>query len=268
MSIDIFSVLGGAPVATEGSLIPVRDPGSVTGSAFCNANMNLGGAVREQNILNEFLHGNVPDFLRNLAPVSITNGSNSITYLVMTDYLCIGTDEDYVRMPMNPHSAQAIADKYDCTLPTKKMVNDIWSHSMNKMHPRPWGPPYDDDMSKTHRIPTHNATIQNELLGAGWNPRVLTSGHKKDVVITKYLYPNNPNRKVAIYGWIQTDGQPIQGLNYFSHSDTYEDYSHGIRMIANDVIVNGNPMRIQDVFKDPVLSSMVSDEGPILFQRY
>lgn len=266
MSIDIFSVLSGQP--SGNSLIPVRDPGSVTGSAFCQANMNLSGAVREQNILNEFVHGNIPDLLRNFAPVTVTNGVNSITYLVMPDYLCIGTNEDYVRMPMNPHTAQTIANQYDCTLPTVKMVNDIWSASSNKLAPKPWGPPYDEDMSATHRIPTHNATIQNELLGAGWNPLVLTSGHKKDVVITNHLGMGNPNRRVAIYGWIQTDGQPIQGLNYFSHSDTYEDYSHGIRMIANDVIVNGNPMRMQDVFTNPILSALISNEGPIFFQKY
>ena len=265
MGIDIFSIFGGTPSA-GGSLIPIRDPGSMTGSAFCNANMNLGGFVREQNILNEFLHGNLPDFLRHFASVSVSKGSNSITYLVMSDYLCLGSDEDYVQMPMNPHSAQTLANKFDCTLPTRKMVNDIWIRSVNKLIPKPWGPPYDSDMEKTHRILTHHNTIQNQL--SGLNPYALTSGHKKDVVLTNYLGNGNPNKRVAIYGWIQPNGQAIQGLNYFSHSDTYEDYSHGIRLIANDVIVNGNPMRIQNVFKDPVLSALVSDEGPILFQRY
>jgi hypothetical protein len=267
MGIDVFSIFGGTASAS-GGLIPVRDPGAVTGSAFCDINMNLEGAVREQNILNEFLHGNIPDFLHSFASVTVTNGSDSVTYLVMPDHLCIGSNEDYVRMPMNPHSAQSIADRYDCTLPTRKMVNDIWAHAVNKIAPSPWGPPYDGDMIKTHRIPTHNATIQNQLLSAGMNPQLLTSGQKKDVVITNYLKIGNPNKRVAIYGWIQLDGQAIQGLNYFSHEDTYEDYSHGIRMIANDVMVNGSPMRMQDVLKHPTLSALVSDEGPIVFQRY
>jgi hypothetical protein len=266
MSIDIFSVLSGQP--SGNSLIPVRDPGSITGSGFCQANMALGGPVREQNILNEFMHGNIPDFLRNFAPVTIVNGVNSLTYLAMTDVLCIGSNEDYVRMPMNPHTAQFIANQFDCTLPTVKMVNDIWTTAPNKLAPAPWGPPYDDDMSTTHRIPTHNATIQGQLMNAGLNPFVLISGHKKDVVITNHLGAGNPNRKVAIYGWIQQNGQAIQGLNYFSHADTYEDYSHGIRLIANDVMVNGTPMRIQDVFAHPVLSALVSNEGPIFFQKY
>jgi hypothetical protein len=258
-SIDIFGVAGN-------SLIPNRDPGSVSGSAFIQANMNLSGSIREQNILNEFVHGNIPDFLRNFQSITVSNGSNTIIYSIMPDVLSIGSDSDYVRMPMNPHTAQAIANKYDCTLPTRKMVNDIWTQATNKLTPLPWGPPYDEDMLKTYRIGVHNDRIQAQLQGK--NPHVIISGHKKDVVLTNRLYPDNHNRRVAIYGWIQPNGQAIQGLNPSSHEDTYEDYSHGIRMVANDVLVNGNPMRMSTVFSDPVLSSLVSDEGTLMFQSY
>ncbi len=265
MGIDIFSIFGGSS-ASGGSLIPIRDPGSLTGFAFCQANMNLVGAAREQHILDEFMHGNVPDFIRHFAPVTVTKGSDSITYLVTSDYLCLGSNEDYVRMPMNPHTAQTIAFRYDCTLPTRKIVNDLWLQSPNRLVPKPWGPPYDADMEKTHRILTHSNTIQAQLKGL--NPTLLTSGHKKDVVLTNYLGTNNPRKRVAIYGWIQPNGQPIQGLNYFSHDDYYADYSHGIRLIANDVMVNGFPMRIQDVFRHPTFSALISDEGPLKFLKY
>lgn len=266
MSINIFNIIAGP--ATGNSLIPARDPSAITGSAWVQANMNLGGATREANILKEFMAGNVPDFLRKFAPVIVTDGTNTITYIVTPDLLCLGSDADYVRMPMNPLTAQKIADKYDCTMPTRKMANDIWKQSTNKITPKPWGPPYNSDMEKTHRIGTHNTTINNQLKNLGMDPFVLTDGHKKDVVLTNKLAPNNPNKKVAIYGWIQSNGQPIQGLNPSSHSDTYQDYSHGIRLIANDVIVNGNAMRIQDVFSDSKLCGLLSDEGVLKFQRY
>jgi hypothetical protein len=264
MSIDINSILNGA--SPNNSSMPVRDPGAVTGSAFIQANMDLVGAPREANILNEFLHGNIPDFLRELTPLTVSDGTNSITYLVMPDVLCLGSDTDYVRMPMNPHTAQAIADEYDCTLPTTKIANCIWQGAINKLAPAPWGPPYDDDMQKTYRIGVHNSTINAQL--AGKDATKLITGHKKDVVLTNHLFPNNPNKRVAIYGWFMLTGTPIQGLNPTSHEDTYEDYSHGIRLIANDVIVNGNPMRMQDVFNNTSLSHLVSDEGNLLFQRY
>jgi hypothetical protein len=264
MGMDIFSVLGGSP--SGNALIPNRDPGAITGSVFIQENMHLTGASRESNILHEFLAGNVPNFLRDFVGVELTVGSDTITYLVMADYLALGTDADYVRMPMNPHTAQAIADKYDCTLPTRKMVNDIWKLSVNKVAPLPWGPPYDATMMSTDRIGIHNGRIQEQLAGKDF--KALLSGHKKDVVLTNKLYPSNPNKRVAIYGWIQLNGQAIQGLNPSSHEDTYADYSHGIRMIANDVIVNGNPMRMKDVFADPKLCALVSDEGVLKFTSY
>jgi hypothetical protein len=252
--------------------VPVPDPAPpvtsnlVTGSAWIQANMNLVGPVREANILQEFMNANMPNLLRNFVPVTVTSGANTITYHVTPDVLCIGDDADYVRVPMNPHTAQAIADKYGCSLITRKMSNDIWKAAVNKLDPKPWGPPYDDDMVKTYRIGVHNATIQKQL--AGKDPTALTSGHKKDVVITNALAPNNPSKRVAIYGWIQFNGQPIQGLNPSSHADTYEDYSHGIRLVANDCTVNGVPMLIQNVFVHPVYSALVSDEGPLRFLRY
>lgn len=258
------------PVAPEP---PAPEPtapvlNTVTGSSFIQANINLTGSQREANILREFLNGNIPDFLRNFVSVAVSDGTNSITYLAMSDFLAIGTDDDYVRMPMNPHTAQSIADRYGCTLVTKKMAYDIWRGAINKLAPRPWGPPYDSDMEKTYRIGVHNATIQKQLVSGGMDPHALTSGHKKDIVLTNFLGASNINRKVAIYGWIQLNGQPIQGLNYFSHSDTYADYSHGVRLVSNDCVVNGVAMKMQDVFSHPVYCRLVSDEGPLKFLRY
>ena len=252
--------------AAENNIIPQRTSDMVTGSEFIKNNMNLNGSVRQQNILNEFMNGNIPDFLRKFKSVTVTDNENSMTYLVMSDVLSIGSNEDYVRIPMNPHTAQAIADKYDFSLPTRKMVNDIWKNSINKLSPLPWGPPYDNSMSSTYRIGVHNSRIQDQLKDKNYTE--LTSGHKKDVVLTNKLSPNNPNKRVAIYGWIQSNGKPIQGLNPISHEDTYEDYSHGIRLIANDVLVNGEFIKLNDVFTNNKLASLVSDEGVLTFTRY
>ena len=250
------------------TLIAPRKQDAVSGSEFINANMNVNRSVRETNILKEFLDGNIPDFMRGFSPVIVSSGTNSITYLVTTDYLSIGSDSDYVRMPMNPLTAQKIANQYDCTLPTRKIVMDIWKQSINKLDANKltWGPPYDSSMMNTDRIKIHNDRINKLLIGL--DKTKLTAGHKKDVVLTNKINPNNPNQRVSIFGWIKKDGTPIQGLNYWSHEDTYADYSHGIRLITNDVMVNGNPMRIQDVFKDATLSALISDENVLDFLRY
>jgi len=246
-------------------LIPERG-NAISGSGFIVKHMETSISTREQDILHEFMNGNVPEFLRDLAPVTVTKGKDQLTYLVMTDYLSIGSNEDYVRMPMDPMTAQVIADKYDCTLPTCKMVYQIWQQSINKLEPLPWGPPYNEDMIKTHRIGTHNSRINAKLVDK--DPFELTSGHKKDVVLTSKLSPNNPAQRVAIYGWIKLSGKPIQPLNIKDHEITYKDYSHGVRLIANDVVLNGKPMRIKDIFSDPKLASLISDEIPLTFTRY
>lgn len=263
MGINIYNLFN---LSDGNQLIPSRDPGSVTGSSFIKTNLNIKGSVREQNILEEFLHGNIPDFLRKFTAINVSNGTNNLSYLVTPDVLSIGSNSDYVRMPMSPLTAQAIADKYDCSLPTRLIVNTIWRAAYNKLEPKPWGPPYDDSMSDTYRYGVHNNTIQNQL--SGKDSTLLISGHKKDVVLTNTLYPNNPKQRVAIYGWMQLNGQPIQGLNPSSHEVQYADYSHGIRLIANDVMIDGRAARLQDILSDPKLCILLSDEGPLRFQRY
>lgn len=265
MGMDIFSILTGAP-QTNNAVIPGRDPGAQTGSAFGQSNMQISGSVREGHILDEFMAGNIPDFLRHFLGIKITSGSNYITYLVMPDYLSIGNNEDYIRMPMNPHTAQTIANKYDCTLPTKKMVDDIWKAATNKLQPLPWGPPYDATMLHTDRIVIHNGRVQQQLVNKDF--KALTAGHKKDVVLTNRLSLNNPNKRVAIYGWMLSNGQAIQGLNPTSHEDTYADYSHGIRLVSNDVFVNGTLMRMSEVFANANFAPLVSDEGILTFTKY
>lgn len=262
MGLNIFSLLTDSN--DEGDyLIPSRDPGASTGSAWVQANLKLGGAVREQNILDEFLHGNVPPFMRDFKPVKVTDGVNTITYVVTPDYLCLGTNEDYLRVPMAPITAQKIADKYDCTLPTRKMVKDIWKNATNKLPIKTTTP--DAKMVSTQRYADHNKLVTQSITG---DFTQLSAGHKKDVVLTNRLAPKNAQKRVAIFGWFYPNGTVVQDLNPSDHDDMYADYSHGIRLIANDVIVNGNPMRIQDVFKDPVLSKLLSDEGPLQFLRY
>ena len=38
----------------------------------------------------------------------------------MPDYLAVGSDEDFLRMPMTPASAKVIADAFGCRLPTRE----------------------------------------------------------------------------------------------------------------------------------------------------
>jgi hypothetical protein len=240
-----------APATTRAAAgIPPRPANAPGGKAFAESIADLPAKAREVAIVQEILRGNVPDFLRKLATVTV----DGCTYEVSRDYLAIGSDDDFVRMPMTPQSATIIADAFGCALPTRKMVDDIYRQAEVKLEPRPMT----KDRETVETFVAHNEIIESQRKGKPLGQ--LLAGHKKDVVITNRL-KEKPG-KVAIYGWHKLDGKPIQPL-YVGHVDWYVDYSHGIRLVKRTVTIDGKPRDIDDVLRDPALSKLISDEGPI-----
>lgn len=257
-----------APAECRSDAIPPRSPSAVTGSQFVQQVWSMAKSTREQMVLAEITGGNIPDFLRCFVPVTVTATIDSVqhsaTYYVMPDYLAIGSDADFVRFPMGPLTAQAIGDVFQCIMPTRKMVNDIWQAAPCKLAPHPYSPAvYNIESVEVFNM--SNTTIEQQRLAAGCTLGTLIAGTKKDVVITAQL-ATRPG-KVAIYGWHQLNGQPIQPL-YLGHEITYMDYSHGIRLVRKTMLVDGRPMLVEDLLKDPVLCVLISDEGVVTDPRY
>ena len=86
----------------------------------------------------------------------------------------------------------------------------------------------------------------------------LISGHKKDLVISERLL-ERPGR-VAIYGWHRRIGDPIQPLSTV-HGEAYADYSHGVRLVSETVVVGGRPRSIYEALEDPALAPALTYEG-------
>ncbi len=245
-------------VPTAGPTIPPRAPGSRTGSQFGTSILGVPPVqIREDIILQEFRNGNIPDFMRNFVEISLTVGGNRVKFSVSPDVLCVGTDEDYLRVPLMPATAQKIADLYGCYLPTTKMSQQIWKAATVKLTPSPNGAPYNEYQQSTEAFMKHEAKVQKQLVGIPVGK--LISGHKKDIVITKELI-SLPNM-VAIYGWFYPDGRMIQGLNVKDHNKLYKDYSHGTRLISKTIIVNDVAYDMYDALKDNLLASVISSEG-------
>jgi hypothetical protein len=93
----------------------------------------------------------------------------------------------------------------------------------------------------------------------------LVAGTKKDVVVTNRL-GERPDR-VAIYGWHQLDGTPIQPLTIV-HVNWYVDYSHGVRLMRRAVTVDGRPRDVRHVLHAADLCGLLSDEGPLTHPSY
>jgi hypothetical protein len=234
-----------------------------TGSQFVAYIAHMDSRSREQAILKEVLGGNVPDFLRSLVPVKLDNHSadgktRSATVFVMPEYLAIGSNEDYVRIPMNLYTASGIASGLGFVLPTRKIVNAIYSQAAFHFAPQPMTP--GPQMTSTEYYRVHNQKIEAQSRLLGVTPGALVSGDKKDVVVT-HLLASNPG-KLAIYGWHRLTGAPIQPLSTV-HGACYADYSHGIRLISETAVVDGQSRSIYDLLGDPQLAGVLSDDGPI-----
>lgn len=252
------------PAAATQAAIPSRPVNAPGGTAFMKSIADLPAAEREAAILKEIGGGNVPEFLRRFKPVQVTatdseGREHTAVYEVMPDYLAAGSDADWVRVPMTPMTAQQIADRFGCALPTRKMVDDIYRQAEVRLEPRP----LTEEREAVATFVRHHEIIEQQR--AGKELGLLVAGIKKDVVVTNRLQ-EKPHR-VAIYGWHQLDGRPIQPLTIV-HRDTYVDYSHGIRLVRQRLTVDGRLMSLTDLLKDPRLSVLVSDEGRIEKARY
>ena len=246
-------------LVTPAARIPPRPAASALGGAALFAIADLPVAEREATLARALEAGNLPEFLRNWQAVTVSfTDANAKTHTavfeVLPDYLAVGNDNDFVRVPLTPMTAQRVAWAFGCVLPTRKMVNDIYAAATVKLAPLPL-------TEAREAVPTfvqHNALIERQR--AGKKLGLLVAGIKKDVVITNRL-SEKPHR-VAIYGWHKLDGLPIQPLTIV-HRNTYVDYSHGIRLIKRDMTVDGKKRDVRDVLRDPIICGLLSDEGPI-----
>jgi hypothetical protein len=249
------------------SNFPPRQASAIGGAAFVQQIASLSLKDREAAILREITNGNFPEFLRTYKRVEIRGrlkpGTDEpevmATIDVMPDYLAVGSDSDFVRIPMTPQTAQQIADRFGCTLPTRKLVDAIDSQAELKLPPHPMT----EAREAVGTFAEHNQIIESQR--AGQPLGLLTTGIKKDIVLSPRIF-EKPNR-LAIYGWRKLDCQPIQPLTIV-HWNQYVDYSHGVRLIRDTLAMNGEKLRIPELLADPGRSTFVSDEGPMLPPRY
>lgn len=241
--------------------LPPRPTNAPTGTQFKDNITSLPLPERERIIFSAITHGNIPECQRHLQPITIretmNNTTQTITFFVTPDYLSIGTNSDYFRIPTTPLLAQKIADATSTTLPTRKMVDAIWAAATVKLSPQPIPP--SPQMITVPVFWTHQLMVQSQLTTAAKPIDALTAGHKKDIVITPQLHgPARPNR-VAIYGWHYPNGRPIQPL-YLGHKSTYADYSHGVRLVSRKALLNGKPVDLINCLIDPATAPLLNDE--------
>ena len=243
------------------SLSKNRIAESISGREFYKKVIGKTTAEREAFASEEILKGNIPSFLKKFTKIKKTIYQNGKTYrvilFVLPDYLSIGSDKDFARIPLTPKTAQIIADSFHCFLPTRKIVDMIYEAAKVKLEPVPMYAFRDSSVTMYQ----HNLIIEGQRkLRKG-----LIAGIKKDIIITSQLKIHSG--KVAIYGWHLLNGKPIQPL-YTGHVDWYVDYSHGARLIYQTIVVNGKKYSYRDILEDTELQKLICDEDDCDLYHY
>jgi len=205
---------------------------------------------RENEIFKAITIGNIPDFLRKTVTISdkfadSEGNLHMVTYETMPDYLSVGNDDDFCRIPMNPYTAQLLADKFGASFLTAKLSDHIYKMAQIKLTPFNYFP-VGNANEMVSKFEEHNSQIEKQRKEINGINGQLVAGIKKDVIISSQLI-NKPG------------GKPIQPV-YSRHINWYVDYSHGIRFINNQILIDGKPALLTEILKDPVLYRIFSDE--------
>jgi hypothetical protein len=238
---------------------------SVSGTEFYRQAAGMKWKSRDSFVLKEILAGNLPSFLEKFVPVhvsvtdSTTGKTIKATYYVAPDYLSVGTNDDWARINITPNAAQQIADSFNCFLPTRKMVDDIYKAAKLKLEPVPMYAFRDSTPTMWH----HHLIVEGQRKGR----KGLIAGIQKDVVISGKISRDSRPDRVAIYGWHKLDGKPIQPL-YTGHINWWVDYSQGIRLVYRKIKVGNKWMDYTEVLKDKTLQRLLCDEEFCDFFRY
>lgn len=255
--------------------LPERKKDSITGSQFMVELEKIYGPKYEEAVIREVLAGNVPDFIRpeNWKEIKIKEKIGGLfvtmTIRVAPDYLAIGSNDDYVRVPLSPIGLQTLLSQMDAALPTKKIVDIIDKEAHDgllklvdaKAVSKRSGIPL--DKGTTYMIKpdfTWSASIlADELISGKKLPKMsLVSGHKKDVIV--HPVPIEAKRNL-----IQYRPNHPQGLDFLNHFKDHTDYSLGARLVDSVVRVQitgerevDKNMKYSDIIMDPQLFRLLS----------
>jgi hypothetical protein len=235
------------------------------GEELARALGSLDLEMREARIYREIADGNVPTWLRELRPVRLRapldGVEHELTFWVTPDYLSIGSDDDYLLVPLSPQTAQRVADRVGATLPTPRMVDATWLAAERRLSPQRLSPRDSiESVRSVEYYDRHTSVIVAQRMLKGTPPGAFVAGHKKDVVLSPEVEAN-PG-KVAVYGMHRPDGTPRQRLSTVAEAD-FVYYNHGVRLVHRDVVVDGVIRDLAELLVDPEWAPLLSRAGAL-----
>ncbi len=222
---------------------------------FLKPHLNTNAGTIQHLFLEEIKKGNC---LLEWSEITSTYKNHTAKLSVSSDAIAIGEPNDWVRINLTATCEQQIADFLGVSMITSKISNLIYKQADVKLTPCTQNP--DKYMELVSRMIQHHNAVEEKRDGK----KGLISTVGKDWVLSNLIV----KKAHAInHGWQLPDGKIIQNLGT-KHNRFHIDYSQVGRFVKRTINVDGQEMDIRDVLVDPVLSYLISDEGPLKFVRY
>jgi hypothetical protein len=204
------------------------------------------GPERENLVYNAVVAAGKP---AELTPITVNGpGGIKLTYNVMPDYVKVNG----IRVTIAPSTAQRIAARFNMSLPTDKMSQQIYNAADIKTRAIPLsgsgyvgsdGKRYSGEDVAKERIGKADAAlkyneatddaIKKEQAKTG-NQGKLIAGHGKDI-----LQPTNNPNDVRIGGWHGADGKPLQPYSDTHKGEALRHSEYGLftRLVDSKVLI-------------------------------
>jgi hypothetical protein len=254
-----------APSAAP-STAPAEPPAPATGTPGSEwlkeyAKVDAGDeGARHRVVLEQIARRNMPDTWDDWVTVTVTGKKGTIVEFDVSPHgLRIGTNEDWVEVPMDgPHFAAA-AEILELSLATAWMVRQIHfraktqgglvhyfaaaeiAQSMGYVQWQPNAP--DGQTMKSPEFFAERSRLIREWLATHQiEDNVLISGYFKTIVPP--IDGLTRRQGLEMLGGYSDEGEQVQPLSGGFHTKTFFDYSHNVRLAKNVVRVNGQTLTL------------------------
>ena len=228
---------------------------------------------REKYIYDRVLAGT---FEASWAEVEYTAQGHSAKFLIMEDALKI----DGVRVNVSATLQQKLADLFDASLLTAQLADLIYLNAKRRIDPAPMS-----ISTSVASMVKHSSNVDARLDKLS-DKSGLVADSGKHWILDKKL-EQLPGR-ACNYGW-HFAGISYQGINGFpvasklnvldsrpvkviqpnatAHDALHSDYSQVCQLVSQVCWVDGKEKRFSELLVDPVLSVLVSHQGPLKITR-
>lgn len=200
------------------------------------------------------------------AAVTSKAGGHTAKIMVAQDALQIGEPGDSFRVNASHTTEQQMVDALGLTMPTSKLSDII--HEQAQVVLKPQLQPADATMGTVGAMLKHSRAV-DAIRGSGG----LASTVGKDWILSNHLGDRadigvNYGFHDAAAPYVSPGGLHLWQQTGTRHDRWHVDYSQTVRPIHPSCVVDGINMNLWDVMADPVLSELVSYEGPIRYSRH